>query len=104
MKKTSKNLISGTSERPRVCVFRSNTEIYAQAIDDTKGATLCAASSKELKGKNVKVEAASTTGEKLAEKLKANKIESIVFDRNIYQYQGRVKALAEGMRKGGIKF
>jgi large subunit ribosomal protein L18 len=99
--------ISGTPELPRLTVFRSNSEIYAQLIDDIQGNTLVAASSMQKgfdkKGKT-KIEVAKLVGKQLAEvALKAN-ITSVVFDRNGYLYHGRVKSLAEGAREGGLIF
>jgi large subunit ribosomal protein L18 len=99
--------ISGTAKIPRLCVFRSAKHIYAQLIDDMRGRTIAAASdlelknSKELKTKKAK---AFQVGKLIAEKAKAKKIKKIVFDRAGYQYHGRVKALAEGAREGGLKF
>ena len=94
--------ITGTASRPRVTVFRSIRYIYAQAIDDEKRVTLASSSSaKSPKAK--KVDQAKQVGAALAKLLKEKKIESVVFDRNIYVYKGRVKALAEGLREGGIK-
>ena len=85
-------------------VFRSNTAIYAQLIDDIKGVTLAAVSSTELGLKGVKVDNSKQVGVKIAEKAIANGIEKCVFDRNGYLYHGNVKALAEGAREGGLKF
>lgn len=96
--------ISGTKERPRLSVFRSNTGIYAQIIDDIKGVTLAAASSVELGKKTVNKENSRSVGRKLAEKAVASGIQSIVFDRNGYLYHGNIKAFAEGAREGGLKF
>ena len=99
--------IIGTTETPRVSVFRSNKEIYAQIIDDSKGATLLSASSREkdLAGvKGTKTEIATAVGKALAEKAAKAGIENVTFDRNGYLYHGRVKALAEGAREGGLKF
>ena len=96
--------ISGTTERPRLSVFRSNTGLYAQIIDDVKGVTLAAASSTELGKKTVNIENSKNVGKKLAEKAVASGIESIVFDRNGYLYHGNIKAFAEGAREGGLKF
>jgi large subunit ribosomal protein L18 len=97
--------ISGTTERPRLSVFRSNRGIYAQIIDDLKGVTIAAASSVEL-GEKVKlnIENSKSVGKKIAEKAAASGIQSIVFDRNGYLYHGNIKALAEGAREGGLKF
>jgi large subunit ribosomal protein L18 len=96
--------ISGTTDRPRLSVFRSNTGIYAQVIDDVKQVTLAAASSVELGKKTLNMENAKNVGKKIAEKAKAAGIETIVFDRNGYLYHGNVKAFAEGAREGGLKF
>jgi len=96
--------ISGIAEKPRLSVFRSNTGIYAQIIDDVKGHTLAAASSKELGLVNGNVDNAKQVGVKLAEKALAAGVSTVVFDRNGYLYHGRVKAVAEGAREGGLKF
>ena len=96
--------ISGTTERPRLSVFRSNTGIYAQIIDDIKGVTIAAASTVELGKKTVNMENSKSVGKKLAEKAVASGVESIVFDRNGYLYHGNIKAFAEGAREGGLKF
>ena len=97
----------GTSLIPRLCVFRSNTEIYAQIIDDETRTTLVSASSldKDLKIKNgSNVEAAKVVGKAIAEKAKKAKITKVVFDRGGYLYHGRVKALAEAARENGLEF
>ena len=98
--------ISGTPERPRLSVFRSNANIYAQVIDDVNGVTLAAAGSNEkdfgVYGGNV--EAAKKVGELIAQRAKAKGIEEVVFDRGGYLYHGRVQALAEAAREGGLKF
>ncbi len=94
--------VFGSSDRPRLCVFRSLKHIYVQAIDDTKGTTLVSASDKEVSKEN-KTNTAFAVGELLAKKIKEKKIKNAVFDRGGYLYHGRVKALAEGIRKGGIK-
>jgi large subunit ribosomal protein L18 len=99
--------VKGTPERPRLSVFRSNKQIYAQLIDDENGKTLVAASSREKdidNDKITKIEQAAKVGALIAEKAKAAGIESVVFDRNGYLYHGRVKNLAEAARKGGLKF
>ena len=98
--------ISGTPERPRLCVFRSESNIYAQIIDDVAGNTLVAASTveKEFEGNGGNVEAAKTIGSKIAERALAKGIEEVVFDRGGYIYHGRVQALAEAAREGGLKF
>ena len=105
-KKRIRKRITGTSERPRLSVFRSAKHIYAQVIDDSTGKTLAAASSK---GKGFatsgdKAERAKAVGTAVAEACKAAKIEKVVFDRNGYIYHGRVKALADGAREGGLSF
>lgn len=105
IKRGIRRKISGTTERPRISVFKSNAKIYAQIIDDEKGHTLVAASSAELGAKeNTNVELSKEVGKKLAEKAVANGITEVVFDRNGYIYHGKVKALAEGAREGGLKF
>jgi large subunit ribosomal protein L18 len=98
--------ISGTAERPRLNVFRSLNHIYAQIIDDTNGVTLVSASSmeKDFNGYGGNVEAAKAVGKKVAEKAVAAGIKSVVFDRGGYVYHGRVAALAEGAREGGLDF
>ena len=98
--------ISGTAERPRLCVFRSENNIYAQIIDDVAGTTLAAASSVEkgFEGNGGNVAAAKAVGSKIAERALAKGIEEVVFDRGGFVYHGRVKALAEGAREGGLKF
>ena len=98
--------ISGTPERPRLNVFRSNTNIYAQVIDDVTGKTLVSASSleKDFNVEGTKSDAAKQVGMNVAERAKAKGIENVVFDRGGYVYHGRVKALAEGAREGGLQF
>ena len=99
--------LSGTSEKPRLCVFRSNANIEAQIIDDVKGVTLVSATSldKELKLKNgSNIEAAKVVGAEIAKRAKKAKITTVVFDRGGYLYHGRVKALAEAAREGGLEF
>ena len=96
--------ISGTKERPRLSIYKSNTGIYAQLIDDVTGHTLASASSKEIGKKGITVSISKDVGKKLAEKAVASGIESVVFDRRGYLYHGRVKALADGAREGGLKF
>jgi len=96
--------IRGTAEKPRVSVYKSNKAIYAQLVDDLKGHTIVAASSKELADKTVNADISKEMGKKLAEKAKSAGIEEVVFDRNGYLYHGRVKAVAEGAREGGLKF
>jgi len=94
--------VSGTSERPRLAVFRSNKEIYAQIIDDVTGNTLASASSSEAKGN--KTEQAAVAGKLIADNAKKAGVESVVFDRGGFLYHGRVKALAEAAREAGLKF
>ena len=98
--------IAGTPERPRLNVFRSETNIYAQIIDDVAGKTLVAASSLEkgFECDGTKTDAAKKVGLVLAERAKAKGIETVVFDRGGYVYHGRVAALAEGAREGGLQF
>ncbi len=98
--------VAGTAEKPRLSVFRSNARIYAQVIDDTKGQTLVSASSVELDATKASVNAedAKQVGIKLAEKAIAAGVSAVVFDRNGYLYHGKVKALADGAREGGLKF
>ena len=98
--------ISGTPERPRLNVFRSETNIYAQVIDDVNGVTLCSASSLEkgFEGLGCNKEAAKKVGQTVAERAKAKGISTVVFDRGGYVYHGRVQALAEGAREGGLQF
>lgn len=95
--------ISGTAERPRMSVFRSNKGIYVQVIDDLAGATLCAASSKGLEG-GTKSEVAAKVGLEIAKIAQEKGITSVVFDRNGYLFHGRVKSLADAAREGGLKF
>jgi|SRR5664279_4515249 len=107
--KRVRSRVSGTIERPRLNVFRSLTNIYAQVIDDVNGHTLASASTidsavaAQIDGKN-KVEAAKIVGQVLAERAKAAGISAVVFDRGGYQYHGRVEALAQGAREGGLNF
>ena len=97
--------ISGTSEAPRLCVYRSNKNIEAQIIDDVKGVTLVASSSMSLKLENgSNIDAAKLVGEDIAKKALAKKIKKVVFDRSGYIYHGRVKALAEAAREAGLEF
>lgn len=97
--------IFGTADRPRLSVFRSPKHIYAQLIDDDKGKILASASDLEFKGKKkAKTDKAKEIGNLIAKKAVENKIEKAVFDRGGYKYHGRVKALADGAREGGLKF
>ena len=104
-KKRIRGRIEGTAERPRVSVYRSNKAIYAQLVDDAEARTLAAARSAEVEGKGLKkAEVAKKVGELLAQRAKDKGIERVVFDRSGYLYHGRVKALAEGAREGGLVF
>src|SRR3989344_27990 len=106
-KKSIRAKIFGTKMRPRLSVYRSNRYIYAQIINDEQGATLVAISTKEKEEgskKDTKLEVAEAVGQQLAKKALKKKIKKIAFDRNGYKYHGRVKSLAEGARKGGLKF
>ncbi|MDI3496336.1 MAG: large subunit ribosomal protein [Patescibacteria group bacterium] len=96
--------ISGTAKRPRLSVFRSNRGMYLQLIDDNEGKTLVSAASREIKEKGKKIELSFKLGKLIAEKAKKQKIEAVVFDRGSYKYHGRVKAVADGAREGGLKF
>ena len=97
--------IKGTAEQPRLCVFRSNKHIEAQIIDDVAGVTLAAASSmdQDFEGNGSNIEAAKKVGLAIAKAAKAKGIEKVVFDRGGYIYHGRVKAVAEGAREGGLE-
>jgi large subunit ribosomal protein L18 len=104
-KRRIRGRIHGTTTRPRVSVFRSNKAIYAQIVDDAAAATLVAARSTEVEGSGLKkAEVAKKVGELLAQRAKDKGIEKVVFDRSGYLYHGRVKALAEGAREGGLVF
>ncbi len=101
-----RNKIRGNAECPRISVYRSNTQIYCQLIDDLKGHTLVSVSSKDSsveKGQN-KVEQSRAVGKLLAAKAKEVNIEKVIFDRSGYLYHGRIKALADGAREGGLNF
>ncbi|WP_419868957.1 50S ribosomal protein L18 [Chryseobacterium sp. CT-SW4] len=106
IKRRVRGKISGSSELPRLSVYKSNKEIYAQLIDDKSGKTLASASSREkgVDAKGTKSEVSAAVGKAIAAKAKAAGIENIVFDRNGFVYHGRVKALADGAREGGLKF
>ncbi len=95
--------VSGTSHMPRLSVYKSNKYISVQLIDDDKAQTLASVHSREVKGKNM-MEKAMLVGESIAEKAKAKKIKEVVFDRGGFIYTGNVKAVADGARKGGLKF
>ncbi len=96
--------ISGTKECPRLSVFRSNKQIYAQVIDDVTGTTLASASSLKVDEKLPKREVAAKVGELIAQNAKEAGVEKVAFDRNGYLYHGRIKELADAARKGGLKF
>lgn len=98
-----RGMISGTPERPRLSVFRSNKFVYAQLIDDLSGNTLAQADSREVEADS-KTDRSEATGKLLAERAKEAGIEQVVFDRGGYRYHGNVKALAEGAREGGLSF
>ena len=96
--------VFGTAQCPRLSVFRSNSQIYAQVIDDNKGVTLASASSLAIKDKMTKTEKAAQVGKLIAEAAKKAGVETVVFDRNGYLYHGRVKQLADSAREAGLKF
>ena len=102
IKRRVRGKISGSAELPRLSVYKSNKEIYAQLVDDKDGKTLASASSRGLNASGTKVEISAEVGKAIAEKAKAAGIENIVFDRNGFVYHGRVKALADGAREGGL--
>ena len=106
IKKGIRKNLSGSTERPRLSVFRSNKGIYAQIIDDVTGKTIVSASSlsKEFNAKGTKIEQSVAVGKLVAEKAVAAGIKDVVFDRNGYLYHGRVKSLADGAREGGLNF
>ncbi len=102
-KRIRKN-IKGTDARPRLSVFRSNKGIYAQVIDDLKGHTIAAACSKDAGFKGTKSEIATAVGKLIAERALQSNVSAVVFDRSGYLYHGRIKALADGAREGGLQF
>lgn len=107
IKQRVRKIVSGTPERPRMSVFRSNRDIYVQLIDDTTGTTLASSSSavSEICSQKItKTEKSALVGKAIAEKAKAADITAVVFDRNGYLYHGRVKALADAAREGGLIF
>ncbi|WP_431137016.1 50S ribosomal protein L18 [Psychroserpens mesophilus] len=107
IKSRIRKVVSGTEARPRLAVYRSNKEIYAQIVDDVTGKTLAAASSRDkdvASAKGTKSEKATLVGKAVAERAIKAGINTISFDRGGYQYHGRVKSLAEGAREGGLKF
>ena len=99
-----RNKISGTPDRPRLAIYRSNKSIYCQLVDDLNGVTLASSSSAQLGATGNKVDQAKLVGTSIAEKAKAANIDNVVFDRGGYLYHGRVKSLAEGAREGGLQF
>ncbi len=107
IRKRIRGTVSGTASRPRLSVFRSNKEIYAQIVDDVEGKTLVAASSRD-KGltdtSTTKIEKASLVGKAIAEKALKAGVETVAFDRGGYLYHGRIKSLADGAREAGLKF
>ena len=104
IKASIRTKVSGTAERPRLTVFRSNSQIYAQVIDDTKGVTLASASSLGIKDKVTKSEKAALVGKAIAEAAKKAGVNEVVFDRNGYLYHGRVQSLADAAREAGLQF
>jgi len=104
IKASIRTRVAGTAEQPRLTVFRSNSQIYAQVIDDEKGQTLASASSLSIKDKMTKTEKAAQVGKMIAEAVKKVGVEAVVFDRNGYLYHGRVKSLADAAREAGLKF
>lgn len=105
-KRIIKKRISGTVKKPRLSVFKSNKYIYVQAIDDVKGNTLVSATSlsKNVKDRKLNKTVASKIGEEIGKKLLEKKIDTVIFDRNGFLYTGKIKALADGARKAGLKF
>jgi large subunit ribosomal protein L18 len=103
-RKRVRRKIAGTAERPRLSVYRSNVHIYAQIIDDERGHTLVAADSREVEGAEDRKDAARKVGELVARKAADAGVEEVVFDRGGNKYHGRIAALAEGAREGGLKF
>ena len=104
IKASIRTRVAGTAEQPRLTVFRSNSQIYAQVIDDEKGQTLASASSLSIKDKMTKTEKAAQVVKTIAEAAKKAGVEAVVFDRNGYLYHGRVKSLADAAREAGLKF
>lgn len=104
IKASIRTKVSGTAERPRLTVFRSNSQIYAQVVDDTKGVTLASASSLGIKDKMTKSEKAALVGKAIAEAAKKAGVNEVVFDRNGYLYHGRVQSLADAAREAGLQF
>ncbi|MGJ7033872.1 50S ribosomal protein L18 [Niabella hirudinis] len=107
IRRSIRQKISGTSEKPRLAVFRSNTDIYAQLIDDNQGVTIAAASTKDkdiMAQSGTKSEKGKLVGAAIARKAADLNVKAVVFDRGGYLYHGRVKAVAEGAREGGLQF
>jgi len=104
LKRSIRSKISGTAERPRLTVYRSNNHIYAQLVDDAQGVTIASASTFQDKLNGNPTDAGKQVGMRLAERAKEHGIDAVIFDRNGYRYHGRVKALAEGAREGGLQF
>lgn len=107
IRKRIRGTVSGTASRPRLSVFRSNKEIYAQIVDDVAGTTLVAASSRDkglVDASGTKIEKASAVGKSIAEKALKAGVEAVAFDRGGYLYHGRIKSLADGAREAGLKF
>ena len=107
IRKRIRGTVSGTASRPRLSVFRSNKEIYAQIVDDVDGKTLVAASSRDkdlVDASGTKIEKASLVGKAIAEKALKAGVEAVAFDRGGYLYHGRIKSLADGAREAGLKF
>lgn len=102
--KTRKRIISNKIQKPRLLVFKSTTHTYAQLIDDSTGTTIASSSDMKSKEKATKTEKAFAVGKEIAKLAQEKKIEAVAFDRNGYKYHGRVKALADGAREGGLKF
>jgi large subunit ribosomal protein L18 len=102
-KRRIRGKVRGSAERPRLTVYRSLTALTAQLVDDDAGKTLCMASSKEVKAK-LTVDGAKKVGELIAKKAKDAGVKTVIFDRNAYKYHGRIKALADAAREGGLQF
>jgi large subunit ribosomal protein L18 len=103
IKRRIRKIISGTATKPRLSVYRSNKEIYAQLIDDVNGVTIASVSSRDIKA-STKVEASAAVGKSIGEKAVKAGVEKVAFDRNGYLYHGRVKVLADAAREAGLKF
>ena len=103
IKRRIRKIVSGTATKPRLSVFRSNKEIYAQLVDDVNGVTLASVSSRDIKA-STKAEASAAVGKSIAEKATKAGVETVAFDRNGYLYHGRVKVLADAAREAGLKF